>query len=91
MNQFIEILGFICSITGIILLYFSSIPKPWNMQTWNGTTPQEKSYENRRSKQRIIGTILLVIGTLFMFSYTNKLIGGLLDPLIKSFNLYFKK
>jgi len=80
---FIEIVGFIFNILAIFLLYFASIPKPWSIQTFNGQTPKEKSYENKRRIQRILGTIFLIIGITCMFSFTNKFIVKLLATFVK--------
>jgi multisubunit Na+/H+ antiporter MnhG subunit len=87
LKTLIEIIGFLFNILGIIFLYFSSIPKPWNIQSFNGTTPKEKAYENKRNLQRIFGAIFLIIGVVCMFSYTNKLIVGLLNTLGKFIKL----
>jgi hypothetical protein len=82
LNLLIETIGFLFNILGIILLYFSSIPKPWDIQSWSGTTPKEKAYEDKRNLQRIFGAIFLIFGIVCMFSYTNKLIIGLIQNII---------
>lgn len=82
LKLFIEIIGFLFNILGITFLYFSSIPKPWSMQSFSGQRPEEKSYENKRILQRKLGTIFLIIGMLCMFYYSNKLIVELFSNLI---------
>lgn len=87
LSLLIETTGIMLNIFGAVFLYFSSIPKPWNTQTWIGTTPKEKSYDNKRSLQRIFGTVFLILGAICMFSYTNKLIVELITFILSALSL----
>lgn len=55
--------GTIIMAVSAILLFFGSLPMPWDLQTWDGNSLDELSYRSRHSFYASAGLFLLIIGT----------------------------
>ncbi len=55
----LDLLANLFGVAAAILLAYGSIGRPWNIQTWDGTSPAEVAHDRRRRTQRVVGLALL--------------------------------
>lgn len=54
-------LGALSGVVPVILLYLASFETPWRIQTWDGNSKEEITFQRRRKNRAIIGFISLGI------------------------------
>ena len=58
-------LGLVMGLASALLLYYGAMPIPWSIQSWGGTSSDEKAFHIARHKETIAGLVLLFGAFLF--------------------------
>lgn len=61
----LNVLGLASGFLASILFYFGSSPKPWSIQTWDGTSAKERAWSDKQEIRSVSAFVLLSISLLF--------------------------
>jgi len=58
------LLGLVMGLVSALFLYFGSVPIPWSIQSWNGSSSDERAFHLAEDREINAGLILLIISFL---------------------------